>query len=301
MLTAPKQGQQLHTWILQVSRTLVIEGYSQDKAIELMIDATKQSGRTSQDINAEIENAVIGAIEWFKVHPNASASPYVRQRHRKKLPTISLTDPFWRQDSRPEYLPMDASFKTEVIHEASQLPKPNGRFSFVELFSNINFLLCCCVKVNDPKILPIRRWLSIGFQTQQFIVPNFCLSINRGKCDLNMGASLYQVIEFDQDNIEDQFKLLATLALELPLAMIVYSGNKSLHGWFPCYHLSRRDHRSFFRLATLLGADVQLRIPSQYVRMPWGRNRKTNKVQRVLYYNGEVIQEHNAIVREDLL
>jgi hypothetical protein len=279
-----------------------MQKYGREDAISMLLAAVKDSGRTSQDVGLEIRNAVDGAIAYLEEHPGDSNG---RGSWQAPDPTnYHFQDPGWHQDSRSEYLPTNAVLRKEMLAnrdtiEISAYPE----FSYTDLFANINFLLCCCVNVNMPEIKPLCRWMSAGMHTQQFIVPNYCLHERLGKCDLNMGKSLYQVIEFDGDSKVDQAKLLFGLEeeFELALGMIVDSGNKSLHGWFPIFHLDRREWRSFVRLATSLGADPMLRIPSQYVRMPGGVNRKTNNRQRVLYYNKEVIHEHNLLVRKECL
>jgi hypothetical protein len=305
MITSPQQGQNLHAWILQESRNLLIEGYNSTNVIRILSEATKNSGRTSQNLQQEIINSVEGAVAWLIQNPGATVKRR-RQSGKKVDPTnYFFKDVLYHRDSRERYLKPDAAIRKKVLESVDYPPVTAGfgldEFGYLKLFANINFLICACVRVDRPEILPLKRWLSIGMQSQQFVVPNYCLEVRRGKCDDNMGKSLYQVIEFDQDSLEDQWKLLWKLDEELPLGMVVHSGHKSLHGWFPCFHLGRREIRSFVRLATELGADPMLRIPSQYVRMPLGRNRKTMQIQNILYFNLEIINAHNVIVRRRCL
>ena len=52
--------------------------------------------------------------------------------------------------------------------------------------------------------------------------------------------------------------------------MAVYSGNKSLHGWFFCQGEPEEKLNRFMRVAVNLGADTATWTKSQFVRMPDG-------------------------------
>jgi hypothetical protein len=83
--------------------------------------------------------------------------------------------------------------------------------------------------------------------------------------------------------------LHAELAAIRPLALVVHSGGKSLHGWYPCDGDAEEDnmHR-FMRFAVSLGADPATWTKIQLVRMPDGI-RENGKRQRVLYFNPAVL------------
>ena len=89
------------------------------------------------------------------------------------------------------------------------------------------------------------------------------------------------------------FDLCAALHGELadvrPLALVVHSGGKSLHRWYPCDGDAEEDnmHR-FMRFAVSIGADPATWTRIQLVRMPQGV-RDNGKRQRVLYFNPAVL------------
>jgi hypothetical protein len=88
--------------------------------------------------------------------------------------------------------------------------------------------------------------------------------------------------------------LLAYLSRERPLWMTVYSGGKSLQGWFPCRGEDEEQlHYWFNSQATRLGACPSTWCKSQFVRMPDGTrapNREGKSVrQRIEYYNPEAL------------
>ena len=103
----------------------------------------------------------------------------------------------------------------------------------------------------------------------------------------NTGAKIYQVIEFDSGSIHEHAAILCHLAKKIPLAMLVFSGGKSLHGWFYAPKAPTEFMTEFFADACSLGADPVMWGKSQFSRLPGGRNAKTGKAQSVLYLNPE--------------
>jgi hypothetical protein len=88
--------------------------------------------------------------------------------------------------------------------------------------------------------------------------------------------------------------LLARLSRRRPLWMTVYSGGKSLQGWFPCRGQDEEElHHWFNGQARRLGACPSTWCKSQFVRMPDGTrapNRQGKSVrQRIQYYNPKAI------------
>ena len=95
----------------------------------------------------------------------------------------------------------------------------------------------------------------------------------------------YLVIEFDRGEITQQAAILTSLATkQTPLLLVVWSGSKSLHGWFDVRQLSEYQKHRFFRHAVFLGADPTLWDPSKLVRMPGGR-RDNGHTQHIFYFD----------------
>src|SRR5438132_2188949 len=87
----------------------------------------------------------------------------------------------------------------------------------------------------------------------------------------NTGNRRFLVCEFDSGPLDQQAALLWELAQYAPLAVIVFSGSKSLHGFFFCEAQSEEKLQRFFNYATSLGADPRTWLRSQFVRLPEGR------------------------------
>jgi hypothetical protein len=83
--------------------------------------------------------------------------------------------------------------------------------------------------------------------------------------------------------------LLLHLAEKAPLALVVYSGGKSLHGWFYCAGVAEEKIFRFMQYASSLGADPANRTRSQFARMPDGL-RENGRRQTVYFFNPGVVK-----------
>jgi hypothetical protein len=86
--------------------------------------------------------------------------------------------------------------------------------------------------------------------------------------------------------------LLRYLAEYGPLAMVTFSGNISLQGWFFCAGEDESEDsplRVFFESAVVLGADRAGWTRCQFFRMPGATHPGTKRRQSVHFFNPEVI------------
>lgn len=191
---------------------------------------------------------------------------------------------------------------------------------YVDLLFPGNPLLCVGSRMNVAETMP-REDLRGSLGTRQFIVPSV-MSAAAGKTQegnlsprtlTNTGPRSFLVIECDfsykkaDGSVTAEAPLLRDLAAAgvtvadlcaavllwlariAPLAMIVSSGGKSLHGWFPCHRQPEDKLRRFMRYAVLVGADFHTWTPCQFVRMPEGQ-RDNGRRQIVEYFNPSVIR-----------
>ena len=102
---------------------------------------------------------------------------------------------------------------------------------------------------------------------RRFVVVEFDLRAFDWTCGFTRSAKL-----------DYQARLHYHLSREFPLALIVFSGNESAHGWY----VTKRPH--YLRSeAEAIGADRALWGPSQFTRMPWGIH-ANGVLQRVIYF-----------------
>ena len=108
--------------------------------------------------------------------------------------------------------------------------------------------------------------------------------------DSTREARLLSNLQGDGRDIRDlSAALLLHLAEMAPLTLAVYSGGKSLHGWFYCAGIAEENVSRFYRYAAALGADRATWVRSQFARMPDGL-RDNGKRQSVYFFNPGVLK-----------
>jgi hypothetical protein len=178
-----------------------------------------------------------------------------------------------------------------------------------------NPLLCCGWAWHHFDTRPRNRWYKLN--DLQFIVPNPMTALHgrtqQGRMSAhalsNTGMRRFLNVEFDFDvnGSAEEARLLERLASEgrdvrdlcaalllhlaekAPLAVAVYSGGKSLHGWFHCAGIAEERVLRFFRYAVSLGADPANWTRSQFARMPDGM-RDGGTRQSVYFFNPAVLK-----------
>jgi hypothetical protein len=192
--------------------------------------------------------------------------------------------------------------------------KPNTDEIIDILFSD-DPLLCCGWTRHHFETRVRKRWYKLD--DLQFIVPN-PMTAPRGLTQRrklsghalsNTGPRRFLIVEFDFDasNSAEEARLLGRLATEgrdvrdlcaalllhlaekAPLVMVVYSGRKSLHGWFYCAGVEEEKVFRFFRYAVSLAADRAHWNPSQFARMPDGL-RDNGTRQSIYFFNPGVME-----------
>ena len=159
-------------------------------------------------------------------------------------------------------------------------------------------LLCMALDIRSAITQPLRLWRGTE-AAMQFIVANPMVdTIGRtqeGKlsfrCHGNATRSRnYQVVEFDRGTPEQQAGILSSLHSEdVPLVLVVWSGGKSMHGWFDVRDLEETEKQTFFGEAVRLGADASLWDQCKLVRMPGGR-RSNGNAQPILSFQPNLIR-----------
>ena len=286
----PASGEGVHKWICYAACTLVEAGMSDEEA-ESEIEALM-----TRDPNphSEIEDAL-----RFARGERRSYTPRWTPPDVARIAAISKEGPtlveFISRSSEP--IRFGEASKSEEILDA--------------LFPGNPWL---CVGRADWDFDTERREFWRGkLDAHSLIVPS-PMSAQMGKtkqgkpsyhCADNTGPRRFIVIEFDSGTLNQQAALLWHLAQFAPLALVVFSGNKSAHGWFFCEGQPEDKLERFFDYTHALGACDGMWRPCQFARMPDGR-RSDGKVsdalfaagipnvpkgrQAVLYFNPEVIR-----------
>jgi hypothetical protein len=163
------------------------------------------------------------------------------------------------------------------------------------LFPN-NPLLCVGLEKNRAITAPLEDFAG-ELGTLQFVVPNpmkRVTGINQdgresARCLDNTGSRKFLVVEFDSGTLDEQASLHAHLAQTAPLALVVFSGSKSLHGWFAVQDRDEHFLRQWMAYAVMLGADPVNFTRCQFARLPDG-TRDNGQRQTTYFFNPEAVR-----------
>ena len=279
-LTAPpRRGEGLHSWIFRVARQLHWH-LSEDEIIHLLHDVLRDSGVRPGEIESAVHNSKL--VAWTPGRPKAFIPG-------KRWPEV-------------DYELLESIRRTSIgvadLQEASPaiVDQATGETErIIDLLFPGDALLCCGTAVDRAETKPREEWRGELAQLP-FIVPSPMLRpvglTKEGKpsprCLDNTGPRRFLVVEFDRGFPDDHAAILLHLAERAPLALVVHSGGKSLHGWFYCKDCDRESLESFSTYAVKLDADPATFTPCQFVRMPGGL-RDNGKKQQVLFLNPKVI------------
>jgi hypothetical protein len=84
----------------------------------------------------------------------------------------------------------------------------------------------------------------------------------------NTGPRRFLIIEADRGDLDQQAAVIGHLGSYAPLAAVVFSGSKSLHGWFVCKGASEEKLLRFMRYAVSLGAARECGYARSFVACP---------------------------------
>ena len=166
-----------------------------------------------------------------------------------------------------------------------------GRESWQKLFSSED-LVCAGPNEFSAETRPRDEWFDF-LGGLQFVVPNPMSAVEGKKRDGKASSRCREnapirrrwiVLETDLGtSLDEQAAVLSSLDHpRCPLCAAVFSGGKSIHGWFDAKQLSSAEQIRWFRHAVYLGHDPKLWLPWQWVRSPGGR-RDNQAIQRVLF------------------
>jgi hypothetical protein len=233
------------------------------------------------------------------------ASDLTRARGAVKAPATS-----WRPDGAPivrvtKWPEINQEQREAIIGrgyslvdlwEASPLRGDYGSEEVIDHLFPKDCLICAGWSDSRFATKSREEWRGV-LDKLQFIVPSPMLAVagvtKDGKPSAhtltNTGPRRFLVIEQDNGGADEQAGVLIHLGERAPLALVVSSGGKSLHGWFYCQGMGDEQLWPFMHYARQLGACRATWGRSQFVRMPGGR-RSTGARQKVFFFNPEVVR-----------
>jgi hypothetical protein len=271
-----KRGHGLNNWLFCAA--LKLHPYLNDSEIIHLLGSLVE-GEPLQ--LGEIERAVERSRDWKPGDGVTQSRGWPSVDHNRRGEIIANGDNF---DALCELSPLqleDGVTYTEAIIDSLYPGNP---------------LLCVAKSIKRSQTKLKSEWCG-ALSKMQFIVPSPMTArtgkTQDGKASAraldNAGPRRFLVIEQDSGTYDEQAAVLLHLAKEAPLALVVFSGNRSLHGWFYCAGQPEEKLHQFMMKAVSLGADRATWTRSQLVRIPDG-TRDNGQRQTVYYFNPEVIR-----------
>jgi hypothetical protein len=275
----PRAGEGFHAWLFPVACALW------------------KCGRPENDIRAYLENA---AVTCGRRVPAREIEDAVRNSRVAAFQCGSLRTQRWpavNAEQREAIIENGPGlvdlWETSPIQFADNAPHTE---QILDVLFPDNPLLCCAAASETAQTATRDKWR--GHMSElQLIVPS-PMSAPTGqnqagevshRCLDNTGPRRFLIVEFDRGSLDQDAALLLHLAGRAPLALVVFSGSKSLHGWFYCEGIADEKVLPLFRYAVSLGADRATWPRCQLVRMPDGM-RDNGCRQTVYFFNPEVIR-----------
>jgi hypothetical protein len=153
-------------------------------------------------------------------------------------------------------------------------------------------LICVGTGVHKFETDLLSTFLEWRLASYEFVVPNaMSAPMGKRKSDGEMSAHTLDntgprqniVVEFDDGaTLDEQAARHIWLSELRDLRMVVFSGSKSLHGWYRAR--DEQSDRQFMEQAVRLGADPKTWLRSQFVRLPNGR-REDGTTQQVYFFD----------------
>jgi hypothetical protein len=260
---APPAGEgKTNNWVFRAARACVKAGLSDEEATEMIEDEINRDPEPE-----EIERALVNA----------------------RRPGSHTSTAHWPS---PDYFLISQIVKSgPTVAEITNVgPSEPRTEQFIDDLFPGNPLLCVGKSKEVFATRPREAWRGT-LHEMQFVVPS-PMSAHRGrrksdgklgpKTDDNTGPRRYLVVEFDKGTRDSMAARLWHLKTYMPLKLVVHSGGKSLHGWFPCDGESEQLEKCF-RYAVSIGADKATWTRSQFVRLPDGL-RDNGTRQHVVFY-----------------
>ncbi len=251
------------------------------RVIRNMVDAVREdTGRFTPD--REILSAIQYAYEVTPATGTARVRPW-------PVPNKTLQAECRRLSKRREWS-LERLREASAL-EAREMDETPPQWFLGALLGGGEALVCVGLGVAKFETAALSSFHS-QLHLWEFIVPNAMSALEgKRKSDGEMSAHTLDntgprqniVVEFDDGaTLDEQAARHIWLSEFRDLRMVVFSGSKSLHGWYRA--TDEAEDRKFMEEAVRLGGDPKTWLKSQFVRMPNGQ-RENGTIQRVYYFD----------------
>lgn len=311
----PSTGAGVHRWLFTTARDLHRCGFTPDKSVELLRYHSSKCGRIVRDreIREAVRDSAPHAVTFTAGSAGRSGNTSSRLGHWPKRNYGLIYNLAAKGPSLQE---LRARSPVVLSQHKRHTEAVIGR-----LFPG-DPLLCCGFKNNVHTKRRFTWWHRHIMGLLPFIVPS-PMSAEYGfkkdggrsaRCLSNTGPRKNLVVEFDfkirlngptaaeenamlvklQERGIGVLDLCAALTCDLMRfhrpVLVVYSGGKSLHTWFPVSRTPEDWSRKFMEYAVSIGADPATWTRCQLVRMPDG-TREDGTRQEIIYFDPAQIRE----------
>ncbi len=267
----PKSGGGVHCWIFKAA-CILKEHYQHPLVFRIIREAVSECGRPVPD--CEISNAIAASEQPAS---QSQAGPAAIQ-------------------SKPRWPETDLAMVRKVVEDHPDAKDffGDGALNGLKVLQGLfpgNPLVCMGDDIRRMETKPLHAWQD-SWRNMQFVVPspmNALTGVNQqgkesNRCLDNTGKRRFAVVEFDKHPEYVQAAIHAHLDTKLPLAAVVHSGGKSLHGWYYAENRTESELRLFMEHAVSLGADPATWTRCQAVRLPGGI-RSNGVAQAIRFFN----------------
>jgi hypothetical protein len=279
-----RQASSLHGQIYHWACLLRDDGMAHPwayRVIRNMVDAVREdTGRFTPD--REILSAIQYAYEVTPSTGTARVRPW-------PVPNRTLQAECRRLSKRREWS-LERLREASAL-EAAEMDEAPPEWFLGALLGGGEALVCVGLGVAKFETAALSSFHS-QLHLWEFIVPNAMSALEgKRKSDGEMSAHTLDntgprqniVVEFDDGaTLDEQAARHIWLSEFRDLRMVVFSGSKSLHGWYRA--TDEAEDRKFMEEAVRLGGDPKTWLKSQFVRMPNGQ-RGNGTIQRVYYFD----------------
>jgi hypothetical protein len=279
-----RQAASLHSQIYHWACLLRDDGMAHPwayRVIRSMVDAVREdTGRFTPD--REILSAIQYAYEVTPSTVTARVRPW-------PVPNKTLQAECRRLSKRREWS-LDRLREASAL-DAAEMNETPPQWFLGALLGGGEALVCVGQGVAKFETTALSSFHS-QLHLWEFVVPNaMSAPLGKRKSDGEMSAHTLDntgprqnmVVEFDDGaTLDEQAARHIWLSEFRSLRMVVFSGSKSLHGWYAA--TDEASDRKFFEEAVRLGADPKTWLKSQFVRMPNGQ-RENGTIQKVEFFD----------------
>ena len=270
----------VHAWTLSTARKCRNLGISRDPT-EALIKAFEPLLRDGRNFQFnEVENAVNKAFSTDLKAEASRVSDSISRKQWDPLMTSQIHDQAAKtpEDWRAISLPNPDKLTPKEVLEIIMKPSPES-------------LICVGYKNGEYGFKRITKEFQEfkSLERLSYVIPAM-MTAKTGKTQSgktsagaksNTGERLFNVVDLDDPPPEEHSSILWELSKHREPALVLRTGGKGLHGWFPV----AEDDDHFWHAAVLLGADVRIyKNKAQLVRLPNG-TRDNGERQEVLFIN----------------